>query len=210
MPNALFLNDVIECKFFCNDQVQNGINVIHYMASATVGGGVTDQDVANAMSTSVAPLYKNYLAVGNRYAGLRVQIVNPNLFPAVVSLNGAGAGVNVSDALPPSASFLLSPRTNIAGRAGRGRTYLPFWNEDQSNVGGHPTAGAIALATAWSNGVFATLNVVVGGNSVTLTPIIWSRRAPLARNQVLNVVIRSEWATQRRRSFINKPDVLGP
>lgn len=210
MAYILQLSDVIQFKFFCNNLIQNGINVLGYQVGITTVAGVTDQDAATAISGVAAPLYKAYLSTQNRYAGVKAQVIRPVLQPAVISTNANGNGTQATDPLPPQVAFLLSPRTAVAGRKGRGRVYLPFWNEGQSDSPGSPNAGAIALATAWSNGLFATLSVTVGGSTITLKPVIVSRTLPITQIPVTSVVIRTAWATQRRRSLITKPDVLGP
>lgn len=210
MANPLLLSDVIQIRTFCSAGPQNGINVFSYQVTGVVGGGVTDQDVANALSTRVAPLFTDYFTPAVFYNGLRAQVIRPGLKPFVTSTNGAGTGLIVSDILPPQTALLLSLRTNVAGPRGRGRIYLPFWNEGQSDVNGIPTAGALAFATAWSNGMMAVITVLVGANTVTLTPVVVSRTPPETQIAVSSVVIRTRWATQRRRSLINRADVLGP
>lgn len=211
MAQQLLLNDIVEVKFFCSaGGIQNGINVLHYKVSGVPVPGVTDSDAAAALSTQAAPLYKAYLPTGTRYEGVRLQIVRPGLFPAAVSVAGAGVGLIAQDRLPSQVAFLLSLRTGVAGRSGRGRVYLPFWPETYNSSTGRPEAVAVTAATNWSNAMIANLTVTVGAFSCVLSPVIMSKVGALATPIVTTVLIRQEWATQRRRSQINRPDVLGP
>lgn len=210
MATNLAANMILELKFFTKKGVQSGINVRHYNVNSVAGGAMTDQQLCDAMSTTAAPLYKNYLTNGASYTGLRTQIISPlPVAAAVISTNGAGGGTIAGEDLPTAATLLLSLRTNLAGRANRGRVYLPFWSETHNSATGSPTAAAITLATNWANGLIATLNVVVGGVTVNISPVVW-QRGPRTSTFVQSTVIRTEWATQRRRSLINRPDTLGP
>jgi len=210
IATPIAVNDVIQMKFFCNDTRQNGINVVGYLCTGLTVPGVTDQNIADAMSTNIAPLYRAYLNIGHAYAGAKAQIIRPVIRPYVTTVLGNGIGTQVGDQLPTQVAFLLSPRTAIAGRRGRGRTYLPFWSELYNNGTSSPTAAAITAATNWSNQIFATVNVTVGPSTATLVPVIVGRGPIPTNTPVTHVVVRVQWATQRRRSLITKSDVLGP
>lgn len=210
MAQQVFLSDVLQAKFFCNNAIQNGINVIGYQVTGLTAPGVTDLNCATRLSTLAGPLYQAYLNAASLYAGVKVQLIRPQIYPAQVSFANAGPGLNVSEPLPPSIALLLSPRTGTAGRKGRGRCYLPFWNEDQNAGSGSPTAGAIAAGINFGAIMFAPITVTNGGSVATLTPVIVSRTGILTQIPVTSVLTRIQWATQRRRSLITKPDVLGP
>lgn len=215
MARQFQVGDTFEIKFFCNDGQQNGINVLHYNCVAIGGGGATDADATAALSAAAAAVYIPYLNVNAKYAGARGQIINPGpVQVAQISTAGNGQGVRNGDCLPPQVAFLLSPRTATAGRNGRGRVYLPFWAESESSGIGVPNVDAIDFATAWSTAMFAQLNVANGLATATLSPVILSRRQNklpvFVTRPVTNVVIRQRWASQRRRSLINRSDTLGP
>lgn len=210
MPTALALNDVIELRAYCNDSVQNGINVLHYAVTAVVGGGRTDQQVADAMSTTASGAYRPYLAAVCSYAGLTLQIVTPVPQPRVRSVVNAGAGAQAVDPLPPEVTFKVEARASVVGRHGRGRTFLPFWTEADNNATGRPNAGAQALAAAWAAIMYSPNTIAAGGNSVTITPIIWSKPFAPARNFVTSTVVPDVFTHMKRRSFAGKSDRLGP
>lgn len=202
-------DNVFELKIFTNDGKQNGINVIHYKIDSVVGGALTDQQAADAFSALVAVPYKAYLPATCQYAGVQARVNWLTPQPTVRSVVDAGAGVNVSDRLPGAVALLLSPRTLVAGRSGRGRCYLPFWSEDYNATDGTPNADAITDATAVSNVIYAVRTITSGGNSARFTPIIFGKGGTV-QYAVSSVLLRQEWATQRRRSGIRRPDQIGP
>lgn len=206
MATLLALNDVVEAKFFNRDQAQTGINVLHYKVTAVAGGSLTDQQVVDSLSTTAAPLYKGLMSGTTSYSGARLQRVTPLPMPvAVSSTNGAGAGTAGGTPQSSQTALLITKRTALAGRANRGRTYLPFLSINFISGIGEVNAGGIAAATAYANGMFATITVVVGGASVSLQPVIF-QRATLTNVPITSLVIRAAYATQRRRSFINRGD----
>lgn len=210
MASLVVVDDIVEVKAFCSLGPQQGINVLHYRCSAIGGAGLTDQDLCTTMSAIVAPLYKAYLPTAARYEGLRLQLVWPPPVPvAVTSFSGNGAGGIATDPLPSQATMLSRKNTSLAGRRNRGRIYLPFWCESQSGTDGKPSAAAITLAGTLLAQLLTTQAYAIGGDSVTLVPVLWRRGGP-DYQAITSFTTRNAWATQRRRSLINKGDVIGP
>lgn len=210
MAVLIAANDILEVKGFNKDATQQAVNVWHYFVSGITGASLTDQQVCTALSAQVAPLYKALQSVGSSYLGLRLQRIRPGTVPAaVISTSGTGAGTAAGGPLPSMASILLSKRTNLAGRANRGRLYLPFISDLFLSGTATVTAGGVTAATNWSNAMFATITVTIGGDAVTLQPVI-NNRDPAGTVFMTSVAIRDNFATQRRRSLINKGDSFGP
>lgn len=210
MPYTLAVGDLVEARFYCNDAAQNGINVIHYNVTAVIGGSRTDQQVADALSTAAAGAYKPYLPSICSYAGLTLQVVDPVPQVRVRSVLGNGFGAQVADPLPPEVTLKIEARANVVGRRGRGRSFLPFWTEDDNNALGRPNAACQALAAAWVAIMYSPTTVAAGGNSATLTPVIWSKKFAPARNPVVSTLVPNVFTHMKRRSFANKSDTLGP
>ena len=164
----------------------------------------------DSLSTTVAPLFKAMMSNQASYSGLRVQKIKPlPVTVAVVSTNGAGVGTTGTLNTPPQSSILLSKRTAFAGRANRGRMYISFPSDSYTLANGGITAGGITAATALANLLFSTITVTVGGASVTIAPIIYQKATGMSVF-LTNIVIPATYATQRRRSGINRGDVVGP
>lgn len=204
------VNDVIEVKNYCTTVNQNGVNVYHFKVSALAGGGCTDLEIADAIATAAAVPYKAYLPATASYAGVRVRVLNKTPPPIPqTSVLGAGAGGAAGDLMSTQTSGLLRKVTAIGGQAGRGRVYLPFPSEGQNDANGRPTVGYQGLALAVGAVMLVNKVVVVGGRSTSMVPVLYDR-VDKGTTPIINYTAEGEWATQRRRSQINRPDNLGP
>jgi len=207
----VLLNQVINVTYGCKQQSQVGLNRVQYVITATGGAALTDQTVANALSTTVAASFKNYLPATGSYLGLRFQIVAPIPgSPGVSSVTGAGAGTVVSDPLPTQAAMLFSKQTPVPGKIGRGRLYLPFWTEDDNDNTGKPTNAALVAGNAVATILLNPIVIVSGGSTVTMTPCLAKKSNAWLPLILSGYVQRTQWATQRRRSQINRGDSTFP
>lgn len=210
MPTPLVLNDILEVKFYNADGKQQAINTLHWLVTALAGTSRTDEQVATALGTVAAPLYKAYMPATAEYLGVRVQVIGRSPKPiAQISLAGAGQGTDATDPMPSFVSGLITKRTDFAGPSGRGRVFLPFWPEDLNNADGEPSAAAVVLMDNWGGALLGQQVVAGGGNSVTLSPVLHNRTT-LSNTVITDYLIREEWYYQVRRSNAKRPDVFGP
>lgn len=210
MSKIIAQDQTLELKVFCRAISQTGINVLHYKVMGTTGNSLTDVTLANQLSQLAAPVYKAWLPTAFSYSGCRLQIIQPA--PAAVyvtSTASSGFGTVVGDPLPPQSSVLVSKRSNLAGRINRGRVYLPFWSETHCDAQGVITAAGQTLAANWATQFMATITVTVGGDSVTIAPVVYNRKTG-GSVFIARTVIPAQFATQRRRSQINRGDLTGP
>jgi len=207
----VLLNDVLQVTFGCRfNDLQNGLNRIQYTVTATAGPAPTDQATANALSSTVAASYKNYLNSASTYNGLRMQIVGGSPpAPGVSAITGAGPGTAIGDPLPPQVAMLFTKKTAVAGKQGVGRLYLPFWGEGDNNADSKPTAAALALGQTLATLLLNPISVIFGGTNLILTPCLTKKPGwlyvPITGN-----IQRTNWATQRRRSLVNRSDAPFP
>lgn len=210
MPQTVAAGNIIELKIFNQQGAQVSVNVCHFQVASTGGASLSDLVLANSLGTGVAPLYKAWMPSTALHLGVRVQIIQPLPVPVYQrSTSNAGVGARAADGLAPQLAIVTTKRTALAGRQFRGRIYYPFFAEDQSSAVGEPTAGAITLADAASAYLFTNKNIVVGADSVQLTPIVY-RRITGSGTVITDFKANSKFATQRRRSLVNKPDNFGP
>lgn len=199
MPVAIGLTDVVALKIYCRAAEQIGINVLHYECVGRNGTGSTTDQMAIVAESAFASLYKDALCVEAEFRGVGCQLIKPfgpwleefsNVFP--------GDGLAVGDLLPRQVAGIITKRTNAAGRANRGRIYVPFPSEESSDANGVPQAGYVTTIQIIGN-QYAT-NLVVGslGNDVTMQPTIFHRVSG-AVSRVIACTARPRWATQRRR-----------
>lgn len=210
MARNLVQGDILECRFVCQNRLQQAVNTIHYQVGAVTGGTLTDSQVAPLIDLRAAPLYKAWLPTACSYRGSRIQVVfQKPLQVAVVTTANSGIGAKVGDPLPSVAAYLMKKQTTLAGPKGQGRIFLPFWSEDENDATGKPGATAIVLATAFATQMLGPFGVTVGGAVTTLTPGVYSRKFSTFIN-LASVVLRGEWYHIDRRSESGKPDLIGP
>lgn len=212
MSHVLIVNDILRARYFTSaGDVQSGINVVGYRVSNVVAPGVTDQDVADHLSGLAAVKYKAYLSQEAKFEGVSVQVCRPVVFPTVTSTQGSGVGARATELLPFQATMLFSLRTPQAGPKGRGRTFLPFWSEGDNSATGEVEGAASTLGENVIDVIIAPHTINVGAFALTIMPVIISNAKGVAANfDITHTQARLQWATQRRRSRINKPDTLGP
>lgn len=210
MASIVSLGNVLEVKAFLRQGAQTGINVSHWVMTGGAGASLYDDVVAGFFSTQLAPLYKAYMSQNVSYEGVKLQIIFPAPAKvAVISVAGAGVGALLAECLPPQTALLFTKTTALAGRSNRGRMYLPFWPETASDGIGVPTNAAQAQAAALATYYTQPHTFTVGADSTTLAPILW-HKGTANYSLVTQAIVRGAWATQRRRSLINKADATFP
>lgn len=209
MPNVL-LNDKVQARFYCNQQNQQAINVINFRVKAVTGANQTDAAIADLLSTTFAPSYKDWMTGAQFYEGLRFQVMGPIKLPYVASVSGAGAGVGLGTNLPSQVAVDVRLKSATFGRRAQGRMYLPFWNTTFLTQPGYLANTGVTKAANLATILLGDINLVnAGGDITTLRAQIWSKKF----NQfydIDNAQVITAFATQRRRSNINRPDAIGP
>lgn len=116
------------------------------------------------------------------------------------------AGGLAGDVLPTQTAGLITKRTAVPGRRGRGRAYIPFPTESYNDANGLPTnaymtpAGALAFSISQS----VLVGTLIDGNY--LDPVILHRDTG-GTSDILATLARQKWATQRRRGSYGRPNV---
>lgn len=184
---------------------QGGLMTRHYRVSSITGVGATEQEVVDAMSSFWDAFIKPMLTNTATYDGCTLQKVKPlpkgNRY---VSFNDAGAGTAGTDPLPRQVSGVISLRTALAGREFRGRVYMPFPDESDSDADNPSVGYQVALAALAAE--LDNNRVIIGaGGSTTLVPVIYSRKLDQV-NDIVQAIARSTWGTQRRRGSFGQPN----
>lgn len=200
MATLLADGDIIEVRHVSHYDDQVGLNRRYFEVSNSAGGGITDQEAAGGLDGIAAPLYKACMAAAATYRGVSVQRALPApRTVAVVSTANAGAGLNAGDVLPKQVSGLISLRTDFAGRAFRGRAYIPFPSEASNAADSQPVAGYITVLDNLAAYLIGAHIIAGGGGaSATLTGVLWRPPAGVTYTYA-QAISSNRWATQRRR-----------
>jgi hypothetical protein len=213
--------DVLEARIITFDPTapsQVGINVMHWQVTSTVGVGVSQQLIAAALDTRIAALYKNLISSSVTYRGVIIQKVWP--LPRVVaefSVASTSGGSTAATQAPTQVAGLVSFRTAKAGRAFRGRMYLPFLGSGSIDAGGNATAPYVTALQAFATALIPALTVTSAGNSNTMTPQIYHPRgygAPPVNLHSVDTIVSATasplLATIRRRGNYGRSNSSSP
>lgn len=120
----------------------------------------------------------------------------PNDTGAFVEVAGGGAGVLAATCVPPQVSMLVTKITNVGGRSGRGRMYLPGLLEANVDASGIITPASVA-------NVSAAFALFLGDLETTLTTpmvLLHGEGSPATEPYIVeNMVCQSKVATQTDR-----------
>jgi hypothetical protein len=210
MSNSFQVGEPVKVRLWCRDSAeqQASVNTWYYLVTAVGSTPATDQDAANQLDTFLAPLMKALLSTTAEYRGIQVQILNSvppfAAFLQSASANSnAGPGTVAGGALPTQTAGLLSFQTNLAGRAFRGRFYIPFPGVNDSGAGGSPTAAYGVKQANLLAVIDSTAVIVSGGSSATLTRVLLHKKNKAggtpAPTPVTAASFSANWATQRKR-----------
>jgi len=206
MPGTPFgLADILEVKAYNWASGQLGLNVGHFIVTGLTSGTPTTAALAAEMDGPFATAYKPAMSFNADHIGIGVRLLDPTVsYPEWQNGDSAGPGTDTGDMMPTAICGIITKKTAIIGRAGRGRVYVPFPSEMRNSDDGHPTAGYTvllnAVASLWCAVWTPTIPTVVG---LELSPIVF-HRASFTSDLITGSISRSLWATQHRRGDYGK------
>jgi len=205
MAHVLSLGDIVEFSPVCLTLNQYTFNVFHFVVTSVTGTTVTDQDVGADLDNLVAPFYKSLLPTNCSYYGSKVQTIKPVRYDPTYRSTNRGAGTIAGDCLPTQVAGLTNLKTGVASRRTRGRFYMPATAEDDSTAVAQPSAGYVTALQNLNNALFSYTGTTVGAANVFASWIVYSRTG-LSYLPVTSYTVRTNWATQRKRSQIKHAD----
>jgi hypothetical protein len=215
------LNDVLESRFVTFDPSpppQVGINTLRWLVTSIVAGGVTQQQIAAFLDGIAAADYKARMPPATSYRGVSVQKINP--LPRVLaemSIANAGIGTAAAGQTPTQVAALVKLATARAGKAFRGRLYMPFLPSAAILANGNlDPVFTVALALSMSL-LIIPQSIVVGGATTNITPVIFHAKGygtPPVGVRTTDVITGSSasplLATIRRRGNYGRPQAAAP
>lgn len=202
---AVVQNNILQLTTVCNLNSQYGLNVSHWLVTSPGVPVIDDSVIASFFVQLLGPLYKACLANTASWVGVRVQVRSPVAFDAVADKTNAGPGTAGPEALPTQTAGLIRLRTGTAGKAFRGRKYIPFPAEAVNDTHGKPTLAHQINLAAIAIEYASVQNVMFGGQQTDLEPVLW-RQGRLTPAVIKSYSVQTEWATMRTRSQINRGD----
>jgi len=213
-PIVSFL-DILEITTFVRTaEGQNQQNRTFWRCDIVSGGGITLTEAADKFGQDFSDLFVPIIPTTHQYMGCKLRRYIPlvDRTQLVNSIVGAGAGDLTDNPLPSQVCGLVSRRASSAPPRHRGRFYVPSTSEVFNDTTGDPTSAYISALADLNLYLRTSVNQVGAGGSCTFAPHIVHLNpdtgAFVASYPVDSCLTRSRWATQRRRSEINRPDVV--
>lgn len=205
--------DELKLVFWTQQGNQAGLMVASYFVFNTPGSiPIADQDGLDIISDGMAAVLKPLMTGGAEYLG--VVMYRPDIIPlpaALYSTQGAGVGTAGTVPMATQVTGLITLRTALAGRANRGRKYVPFPDAADSVGSINPIPSTSyktrldALADKFGPGADFE-DPANPGTFVNLSGIIVAANGTI-RGDVTSTVQRRLWATQRRRGAYGKSNL---
>lgn len=175
-------------------------SAINVLAFRKLDGTAVDQGKADAVDAAIKSAHTSsglralqIGAVELQKASIR-DISAPNLPEFIGSGASQGGTQTGGKQLPPQVALVVTLRTAKAGKAYRGRCYVPLWGDSALAAGGVATAAATTAAKAFVDAVDSGLTPL--GYDLTV-----ASRKLLTNELVTTTQVRdATWDTIRRRA----------
>ena len=200
------LGDILQIRIECSMGDQASENIRHIQIMSVTAPEPPYSAIADQLSTGLSAKYIPAIATNARYNGVAVRRVKP-LPPTIetISLIGANPGTATGDAMPGQVAGLGNLKSAFAGRAFRGRVYVPFPAESDNGPDGAPTAAYLVKLQALIDLLVAGGTITLGGGNLTFNWVLYHRVAGTTTPLTV-ATARPKFATQRRRGGFGRPN----
>lgn len=185
---------------------QEGQNIRYARVAGLGGAGTTDYQAALDIDLALNAAYKALMSENARYYGVGVTVIHPVQLIEQFSGQNEGNGDVAGAILPTQTCGIITLQTGFAGRANRGRVYVPFPPSAMNNNGFRPTPDYMLALN--DLGPLLVNTIVVGGdtNFASLTWCLYNKTTH-ATKDLTEFRANRAWATQRRRGAYGQPNV---
>lgn len=202
MSIILAAGDVIRIRVGCYQDNQAAYNIRYGSVSNVAGQGINLDALATAIDALVAPLYKLVLSTNAEYIGVGAAIravAAADNSVEFADTSNRGAGQVAGDPLPKMVCGIVTINSLQAGRAGRGRMYIPFAGETDNLATNKPQQ-------SYQDGIANIGSEFIGTKTYGTAPdtidFKWAVSSPTRGTvgpDATTRTARGKWATQRRR-----------
>lgn len=200
MSTPLNVGSVVGVQCWTTLDEQAACNTFYYKVTAIGGAPALDKDIGDAVGAiwggNVPATQDDNTVFQGTYS--KIVPVGTNAPAGVLSTVGATSGTSGSVSLPRQTSGLISWYTGQAGRAYRGRSYIPFPSQAQNGTDGFPNGGYTGVLAAVATALLGLTAISASGRTATIALVIRQRKL-VAYQGVVSWIGRPVWATQRRR-----------
>lgn len=194
---------------------QVSFNVCRYVVGPTVIPPISVLDALATVAAPIATAYKVLMtnAASHLGVGLTVMFGGIAASPEFRDVTNTGGGSAGTQAQAPQVCGIYTKQTGTGRKLGVGRFFAAFPDAGYVDGGnGQPTAGYKGFLGGMANYLETAIPVTSGPFAAVLLPTVFSRAAagppprPDLNFYVQSVLVRSYFATQRRRSLVRHAD----
>lgn len=168
------------------------INTLDIDAGFTIDPQTVVDEAADAYGDVIVPL------MTDEWNLLSTTLYVPSGTGTLPYTNNGGRTGATGTPVPAAVALLCTKQTNIGGRRGRGRMFIPGVSQTQVNADGVVASGF--LATARAN--VETLRTRLVALDASVQPVVHTRASgglPAGNTLITKLWVEAEVATQRRR-----------
>lgn len=175
------------------------------LTSITGGSTISSGSVVADFDVLFGALFADCMSADAQYYGSQLYYQTPTGPRPRPSTSKAGAtiGVDVSPLLPTQTCGLISLYSDILGKTGQGRVYVPFPAVSTQDTNGTPKPLYLTVLTALATNLVGTRGVTDGAVTGTFTPVLYVPGGAPPK-PLLHYIVRDAWATQRRRGSFGR------
>lgn len=200
--------DTLQARVVCYTPTQIALNILCYNVVSITGTGANLFEIATNMEAVWSTSYKAMMPSTAGWRGVGLKNLYPPATLEVPIITNAGPGTGGSNLLPTQTTGIIRFLSGFAGRANRGRAYMPFPSTSYISADGSPTTGWTALMVGQAILFGPTIVVVGGGGTSTLRHRIRHRSVGLSSLDVITYGTPKVWAVQHRRGMYGQPNIL--
>jgi len=211
MGTAVQANNLLAIRSWNTLQDQAAVTTFNWQCISVTGGGITDQDFADAHNTTYGTLHKNSMPPSATHRGIQCYIIQRTgaLPPPVKSIGAAGDGTVGTNPVPKNTAAILKYSGFARGPRGRGRVFLPFISTDLMTIFGLPDAALDILLNSFASFLLTPMVVTVGANSATFVFGIVSRNppaGPMTFQQAVTCESATKFGQMHKRGDYGRPN----
>lgn len=167
IPGSVVIPNTVQVRLIWN--LPNGKTVYNVLHGSVAGGFTPTATIAESVFTAIKgaagwTAFRARLNTGVSLAGVDLRDMRAANLPLVASTSAAAAGTGAGTALPPGDALVVTLRTANAGRAFRGRLFLPGFDTSALAAGGVAAAGTVTDSTSFVTAVQSAMS----GQGITL------------------------------------------
>lgn len=195
--------DVLRLGCFCHAANQLGINNHHYVVLSVTGLGATLREIAEEREGTLGTLYQNLIADQATWLGVKLSVPYGVPLPAPEVVNDPSPGNAGTQLLPTQTCGVITWKTDFAGRSNRGRSYIPFPCEGDSDAEDLPSTAYISKLVALGLAIRGQ-TTITGEDGETVIEHVLRRGPPPGTRIITGQRNNVRWGTQRRRGQYGK------